>query len=327
MRVVVTGGAGFVGGAVVRRLRARGDEIVALVRSPAGASALDSIGCSLVRSDLSDRVELAEAFHGADAVIHAAGSYRVGITERERPAMWEANVGATERVLGAARDAGVPRIVYVSTCNVFGNGHGAVRDEAYRRDPGEGFVSWYDQTKYRAHEVALSEIAAGAPIVIVMPSQVYGPGDHSAVGDQLRLAWQGRLPYRALDGVGFGLVHVDDLAAGIVAALDRGRAGESYVLSGPSTTLGGAAALAARLNGKRLTPIRVPTGLLRLMAPVGFLVGQANLREVVAAADGVTYFGSSAKAEAELGFQARSIEQGLRDTFGASNSASIGAAS
>jgi nucleoside-diphosphate-sugar epimerase len=236
--------------------------------------------------------------------------------------MWDANVGATERVLGGAKDAGVPRIVYVSTCNVFGNTRGQVADETYRRDLRDGFVSWYDETKFRAHEVARREIAAGAPIVIVMPSQVYGPQDHSAVGEQLRLAWQGRLPYRALDGVGFGLVHVDDLAAGIVAALDRGRVGESYVLSGPLTTLGEATALAARLNGRRLTPIRVPTALLRAVAPIGFLIGQVNLREVIAASDGVTYFGSAAKAEAELGFHPRSIEQGLRDTFGGASIAS-----
>jgi dihydroflavonol-4-reductase len=149
-----------------------------------------------------------------------------------------------------------------------------------------------------------------------MPSQVYGPGDHSGVGEQLRLANQGRLPYRALDDVGLGMVHVDDLAGGIVAALDRGGVGESFVLSGPRTTLREAVALAAGLAGRRLPALRIPTTMLQLMAPLGGLIGQANLREVISASAGVTYWASSAKAERELGFRARDLETGLRDTFG-----------
>jgi len=317
MRVVVTGGAGFIGRAVVGLLRARGDGVVALVRDTGKAGYLQALGCDTVACDLSDRVELVALMAGADAVIHGAGSYRVGIRPSERPAMWDANVGTTERVLAAAIEAGVPRIVYVSTVNVFGNTHGRVVDESFRRDLSEGFLSLYDETKYRAHELALDRIAAGAPVVIVMPSQVYGPRDHSGVGVQLRLAHEGNLPYRALDDLGIGLVHVDDLASGIVAALDRGRIGESYILGGPTTTLADAMGLAARLGGRPLTRIRLPNVLVRAMSQFGRLVGQANLREVISASDGVTYWASSAKAEAELGFRTRSIEDGLRDTFDA----------
>jgi nucleoside-diphosphate-sugar epimerase len=230
--------------------------------------------------------------------------------------MWDANVGTTTRLLDAAMTARVPRIVYVSTVNVFGNTRGTVVDESFRRDVGQGFLSWYDETKFRAHEVAEERIGAGAPVVIVMPSQVYGPGDHSGFGEQMRLANEGRLPYRALDGVGVGLVQVDDLAEGIVAALDRGRVGESYVLSGPRTTMRDAVRMAAGLAGRRVPRLRLPTGLVRLMAPLGGRIGQPNLREVISASDGVTYWASSAKAERELGFRPRSIESGLRDTFG-----------
>lgn len=317
MRVVVTGGAGFVGRAVVRVLRERGDDVVALVRDTGRAGALQALGCETVASDLSDRAALVPELAGADAVIHGAGSYRVGIAPSQRRAMWEANVGTTERVLDAAMEAGVPRIVYISTVNVFGNTHGRVVDETYRRDLGEGFLSAYDETKYRAHEVALDRIAGGAPVSIVMPSQVYGPRDHSGIGEQLRLAHEGRLPYRALDDVGFGLVHVDDLASGIVAALDRGHLGESYALSGPTVTLAEAMALAARLGGRPLPRIRVPTVVLRALSPFGRLIGQANLREVISATDGVTYWASSAKAQSALGFRTRPIEDGLRDTFAA----------
>ena len=321
MRVVVSGGAGLVGRAVIARLRDRGDTVVALVRDPNRAAFLGALGAELVASDLSDVAILAEQLRGADGLIHAAGSYRVGIPSSERAAMWDANVGTTTRILDAAAAAATPRIVYVSTVNVFGNTCDAVVDETYRRDVGRGFLTWYDETKYRAHEVAEARIAAGAPIVIVQPSQVYGPGDHSGFGEQIQLAHAGRLRYRAVEGLRIGLVHADDLAAGIVAALDRGRPGESYVLSGPAVSLREATAIAARIGGHPLPRLALPDGLLRVMAPLGRLIGQPNLREIVDSSSGVTYLASSAKAERELGFRARGVETGLREVLGAAGSA------
>ncbi|HEU4572682.1 MAG TPA: NAD-dependent epimerase/dehydratase family protein [Candidatus Limnocylindrales bacterium] len=319
-RVVVTGGAGLVGRAVIRTLRERGDEVVALVRDPARAPFLAELGAELVESDLSDVAELTEQLRGADALIHAAGSYRIGISRAERGAMWDANVGTTTRALDAAEAAGTKRIVYVSTINAFGNTHGRAVDESYRRDLADGFLSWYDETKYGAHEVAEQRIAGGAPIVIVMPSQVYGPGDRSAVGEQLRLAHAGKLRYRAVDAVRIGLVHADDLASGIVAALDRGRIGEAYILSGPHTTLREAIEIVARLGGHRAPALHLPDGFIRAMAPFGALIGQPNLREVVDASAGVSYLASPAKAQAELGFAARPLEEGLRDVYGPASS-------
>jgi dihydroflavonol-4-reductase len=315
-RIVVTGGAGLVGRAVVRVLRERGDTVVALVRDPRRAVFLTELGAALVEDDLSDIGRLTEVLRGADGAIHAAGSYRIGIPKSERGAMWDANVGTTTRLLDAAEAAGAPRIVYVSTGNIYGNTHGVTVDETYRRDLGEGFLSWYDETKYGAHEVAEQRITGGTPIVIVLPSQVFGPGDRTSFGEQLRLAHAGKLPYRAMTDVRIGLVHADDLAQGIVAALDRGRIGERYNLSGPETSLGEAEAIAAKLGGHRLPWLHLPDGLLRAMAPLGPLTGQPNLREVVAASSGVTYLISPAKAQAELGFTTRDIETGLRDTFG-----------
>jgi dihydroflavonol-4-reductase len=129
------------------------------------------------------------------------------------------------------------------------------------------------------------------------------------------LAHAGKLPYRALDDVGFGLVHVDDLAVGILSALDRGTPPRTYVLSGPRSNLSEAMGIAARLGGKTLPRLRLPGPLVRALAPFGRAIGQPNLREVVAATAGVTYWASSARAEAELGFQARPLEDGLRATF------------
>jgi dihydroflavonol-4-reductase len=291
--------------------------VVALVRDPGRATFLSELGAELVESDLSDVAELTDALRAADGLIHAAGSYRIGIPKSERGAMWDANVGTTTRLLDAAEAAGTPRIVYVSTGNIYGNTHGVTVEETYKRNLDDGFLSWYDETKYGAHEVAEQRIAGGAPIVIVLPSQVYGPGDRTGFGEQVQLAHAGKLPYRALSDVRIGMVHADDLAQGIVAALDRGRIGERYNLSGPEASLGEAEAIAARLGGHRLPLLSLPDGLLRVMAPLGPLIGRPNLRELVTASSGVTYLCSPAKAEAELGFRTRDLETGLRDTFGA----------
>src|SRR5688572_12412409 len=326
MRVVVTGGAGFIGRALVKKLAGGGVEVVALVRDPNGASYLHGPRVTLVQSDLSDIAALAAAMQGADGVIHAAGSYRIGITAAERPQMLDANLGTTERVLDAAITAQTRRIVYVSTVGVFGNTHGETVDETYRRDPNSErgrFVSYYDESKFLAHLAVEERIARGAPIVIVQPAQVYGPHDHSGASEQLARAFHGTLPYVALPNSGIGWVHVDDLVEGIVAALIRGRVGQAYVLSGETTRLREAIAIAARAGGHKPPRWTMPTVLLKLMAPLSDRrggIGDAppNLRETISAGDNVTYWASAAKAKKELGFSARPLEQGVKDTYGGS---------
>lgn len=268
-RVVATGGAGFIGGSVVRQLAARGDHVVALVRDPAHPGTLDPSAVELVASDLHDSAALSATMAGADGAIHLAGIYRIGIPVEERPAMLDANVGATERVLDAAIAASVPKIVTATTANVFGNTHGRIVDETFRRDPTEGFLSYYDETKVLAQAAAERRIAAGAPIVIVMPGTTYGPGDHSAVGDQMRMAFMGTAPFIALADVGVSPVHVDDLAAGIIGALDRGRPGEAYVLAGLNMPLARAMRIAAKAGGHRPPRLTIPNPILRIGARPG----------------------------------------------------------
>ncbi len=320
-RVVITGGAGFIGRAVVERLASRGTNIVALVRDPGRAKHLERAIVELVASNLENQRTLAQVMSGAHAVIHAAGSYRIGIPVSERPAMWDANVGATERVLDAAIEARVPRIVYVSTNNVFGNTNGVVVDETYRRDLSKGFLSWYDETKYRAHEEAEKRIAKGAPIVIVQPGQTYGPNDHSLATRELERAHAGTLPYIAFPNVGLAWVHVHDLAGAILAALDRGRLGEAYSLGGDVLRMADSIAIAARVGGRRPPALRLPLALLRLTAPINDRLGglpglPRNMRETISAGGDVTYWANHDKAACELGFNPRSLEQGVADTWG-----------
>src|SRR5436190_18546382 len=127
------------------------------------------MGAQLHEGDLSDQEALQRAMKGCDAVFHGAAIYKVGIPKSEHEQMYDTNVRGTEHVLDAAIAAAVPRIVYVSTVNVFGNTQGRVVDETYRRDERDGFLSYYDETKYRAHLVAEDRISKGAPVVIVQP--------------------------------------------------------------------------------------------------------------------------------------------------------------
>ncbi len=319
--VFVTGGAGFIGRAVVRQLRERGNDVTALVRDPARATTLRDLGVELVTSDLSSMAAIRAAMTGCDGVIHLAGSYRVGITPAERPAMYEMNVAVTARVLDASIEAGIPRIVTISTANVFGDTRGQLVNETYQRDPAEGYLSYYDETKVLAQRIAEARIADGAPVMIVLPGTTYGPNDHSAIGAQLKAAFDGRALAIVFGDMGISAVHVDDLAAGILAVLDRGRIGESYLLTGECLTLGDAMAVVARAAGRRPPRIHVSTALLRIAEPlagVAMRLGilRFDLAEALRAADDVTYWSSHGKATAELGYAPRPLSQGAVDAFG-----------
>ncbi len=304
VRVFVTGATGFIVGEVVRRLRARGDDVAALVRDPARARGLD---CELVQGDLGDADAIRRGLEGCDAAVHGAAVYEVGVSGKAADAMREANVGGTERVLGAALELGTAKVVHVSTVAVFGNTHGQVVDET--SGPASPPLAVYDETKREAHEVAARLIASGLPCAIVQPGAVYGPGDPSQLGGTLRRVAAGRMPLIAFADCGLNAVHRDDVADGILLALDRGRAGEAYVLGGELTTLGAMAETVARLTDHR-APRSLPPSLLRAVGRIS-----PRVRDLVASSDGVTYWASDQKARSELGYAPRELEPGLKETF------------
>jgi nucleoside-diphosphate-sugar epimerase len=317
MRAFVTGGTGFIGSRVVKRLRDRDDEVVVLARRPEKASGLDA---EVVEGDLSDADAIRRGVEGCQAVFHIAADYRVGMPKSKREQMYDANVRGTERVFDAAADAGVDRIVYVSTVNAFGNTNGRTVDESYERSEADGFVSYYDETKYRAHRIAQERAAQGAPVVIVQPGLVYGPGDHAIVGELIEQASTGKMPAKAFPELGYNAVFVDDVADGILLAHDKGRVGESYVLGGEITTQGELIDKAAEVGGEKPPRMTVPPLLLKAMIPVGRFVGPAmnlppNFREMISAAHNVTYLARDDKAREELGYSPRDLETGLRETI------------
>src|SRR5437762_8788200 len=247
MRIFITGSTGFLGSVVAEQLRARGDTVVALVRDPAKAELLRKTGREVVVGDLADPDALLRGCEGCDAVVHAGAIYEVGIDAPRRIEMYEANVNGTERVLGAALAAGAPKVVHVSSIVVFGNTNGKIVDETYRR--AEGYTSYYDETKTLAHRVAEGFIAKGLRLAIAQPGQIYRPGDHSGIGTLFRRAAAGKLPVLTFGDLGLNFVHVADVADGIVRLIDRGRAGEAYVLGGEIARLRDAVRIVATLGG------------------------------------------------------------------------------
>ncbi len=320
MKVFVTGGTGFIGGEVVRQLREHGDDVVCLARNPDKATRLSAQGCQIVSGDLSETEAIRNGMEGCDAVVHAAAMYEVGIPAKQHPAMWEANVAGTERVMNAALDAKVPKIVYVSTCGVFGNTHGKVVDETYEH-PGKEFTSYYEETKLEAHRIVKRMIAdQSLPAIIVQPGGVYGPEDTSQVADLLQEFFAGKLVLMPFPEFGICLTHVEDIAGGILLAIDKGRIGETYVLSGPATTMREAIETVATATGRKAPKRAMPVALMKAMTPIGPLVGKMfgqppNLRELISSADGVTFWASHEKASGELGYAPRGMEEGLRQTL------------
>jgi nucleoside-diphosphate-sugar epimerase len=320
VRVFVTGGTGFIGGEIVRQLRDRGDEVVCLVRTPAKATKLRELGCELVSGDLSAATTIRQGVDGCDAVIHAAAMYEVGIPAKQRPAMWEANVTGTERVMKAALEEKVPRIVYVSTVGIFGNTHKQVVDESYK-NPETDFTSYYEETKLEAHKLVQRMIdEQELSAIIVQPGGVYGPGDTSQVADLLEQFFARKLPLLPFPELGICMTHVEDIAYGVLLALHRGGLGETYVISGPATTMREAIETVAKVSGRKAPKRNLPTVLMKAMIPIGPLVGKVmgqppNLRELISSADGVTFWAGYDKAQRELGYSPRGLEVGLRQTL------------
>ncbi|MCC7032263.1 MAG: NAD-dependent epimerase/dehydratase family protein [Acidobacteria bacterium] len=315
-RYFVTGATGFLGAEITKQLISRGHTVVALIRSPGKAGLLRALGVALHEGDITDRESLRAPMADTDGVFHCAAWYRVGVAE---PQAERINVDGTRNVLETMREFGVPKGVYTSSVAVFSDTHGQVPDETYRYDGPH--LSEYARTKWKAHyEVALPMMTAGLPLVIVMPGLVYGPGDTGGMHDALVDLLRKRLPLTPRR-TAFCWAHVEDTARGHIQAMEHGRPGETYIITGPRHTFEEAYDLAAGLA-------KVPRPLLhpgpRTMRAAAALAGLAArvtdlppafTSESLRVLAGTTYFGASDKAVRELGFSARPLAEGLDQTL------------
>ena len=317
MKAFVTGGTGFIGRSLVRQLVERGYEVRALARSQSAAERVQTLGAIAVPGDVTDRESMRAAMRGCDVVFHLAAIYDFAPEALAQCAA--INVDGTRNVLGLAHELRVPKIVYTSSLAVFGATGGELPDETYRSD--DRLLTEYDRTKWQAHyEVAEPMIQQGAPIIIVMPGAVYGPGDESWLADAMRLFHRGLLPVVPGPETTLTYAYVDDIAEGHVLAAEKGRIGESYILAGPAVPLGEMVDFWALLTGKPGPAARVLARFVNGLAPAaGRLQSPLSLPQM-AGPDmvrmlGATYAGRADKARAELGWRPRPLQTGMLETF------------
>lgn len=315
-RYFVTGATGFLGGELTKQLISRGHRVVALVRDPARAGILHPLGVELHTGDVTDRESLRAPMTGVDGVFHCAAWYRIGVPSQQAVCT---NVEGTRNVLETMRELGIAKGVYTSTVAVFSDTKGTMPDESYRYDGPH--LSEYDRTKWLAHyEVALPMMARGLPLVVVMPGVIYGPGDTSAIRATLVRLLQRRLPFTPRR-TEFCWAHVEDTARGHILAMERGQPGESYIITGPRHTFEEAFDIVASKAGVRRPLLHPGPGAMHaaalLMRGAGRLVAlPPSLEpESLRVMAGTTYLGSNARAVKELGFSARSLDEGMDQTL------------
>ena len=316
MRYFLTGGTGFLGGALARHLRGAGHEVHALVRHPRAAEHLTSLGVVVHQGDVTDRRSLRAPMEGADGVFHVAGWYKLGIRDRESAV--GINIEGTRNVLDVMRELRIPKGVYTSTLAVNSDTHGQVVDETYRFTGRH--VSLYDWSKAEAHKVAIQQIDAGLPLVIVQPGLIYGPGDTSGVRTTFLQYLQRKLPALPAKAT-YCWAHVDDEARGHLLAMERGEPGRNYFLAGPVYTIVEALEIAASFTGIPAPRIHLPSAVLKAMAmalrPIDQIVRlpPSYSPESLRVLAGVTYIGSNARARKELGWHVRPLRDGLIETL------------
>lgn len=312
---LVTGGSGFVGSAVVRRLLAAGFDVRILVRRDSDVRNVNGLDVDLVPGDLRDPATFDAALQGCGALFHVAADYRLWV--RHPRQMFAVNVDGTRILIEAAMRSGVQRIVYTSSVATLGlSESGPTGEDAPVTF--ENMIGPYKQSKFLAEQAVLKLVReSGAPVVIVNPSTPMGPGDvkPTPTGKIIVDALSGRMP--AYVDTGLNVVHVADVADGHLLAYERGRIGERYILGSENMFLADILREVAHLAHRKPPAIRLPHAAVLPIAYVCEIWARLANQEPMVCADGVRLarkhmFFTSEKASRELGYRPRPAREALR---------------
>jgi dihydroflavonol-4-reductase len=314
--ILVTGASGFLGSAIAAALRARGHEVRVLVRPSSPRTNLNP-GDALCEGDLRDRASLAAALKGVRFLFHAAADYRLWARNPEE--IHRNNVEGTRLIMDEALRAGVERIVYTSSVATLKLTDGAATEDTPLAE-GEG-IGAYKRSKVAAERLVAAMVQRhGLPAIIVNPSTPIGPRDvrPTPTGRIIVEAASGRMP--AFVQTGLNLAHVDDVAAGHIAALERGKIGERYILGGDNVFLADMLADIARLVERRPPTLRLPRTLLYPIAYGAELLARVRGVEPFITMDGLRMarhhmFFDDSKSRRELGYVSRPYVEGLADAI------------
>ena len=313
-RAFVTGGSGFVGGRAIRQLRARGVEVAALARSDAAMRAVEALGATAVRGDLDDRAAMETGMAGCDVAIHAA-AYVADHGPIED--FLRVTVAGTENALTAARGAGVPRFVHVSTEAVLADGKPIVRADETRprttRPAGP-----YPLSKGLAEERVLAANRDGLATVIVRPRFIWGAGDTNLIPKIAEVVKRGRFAWIGGGRHLTSTCHVDNVVEGILLAAERGKPGEIYFLTdGEPVEFRGFLTQLLATYGAEPGDRSIPLWLARTIAATTGWMKQPPVTRTAVALIGQEVTVVDAKARRELGYTSHvSRERGIAELRG-----------
>jgi dihydroflavonol-4-reductase len=316
VRTFVTGGTGFVGGSVVRRLLSEGHEVVVLVRPDADSRLLDGLPVERVSGDLADTEALRRGAAGCEWVFHVAALY--SFWGHSWDEFYQTNVEGTRRVLEAALQAGATRIVHTSSIATLGIPADGTPGTEGTPVTLADMIGHYKRSKYLGEEMVREFVRRGAPVVIVNPAAPIGVGDHkpTPTGRIVVDFLNGRMP--AYVATGLTIVDVEDVATGHLLAAERGKVGERYILGGENLTLKQVLDILAEETGLRPVRIRIPRSVAFAWAYVDVSLARLSRAHVpTATPDAVRIsrnyeFFSSDKAMRELGYPRSSARDALR---------------
>jgi dihydroflavonol-4-reductase len=311
--VLVTGATGFVGRGLVRRLHEQGSRVRILERRQ--SDAFDDLQLERTRGDVTDPASLAAALEGIDTVVHLAGI--VSHLERDRERMMAVNVGGVRSLLAAAREAGVGRVVHVSSVGSVGT----APDEHHPLDEDSPFPEQarrfpYALSKRLGEEAALRAAADGQDVVIVCPAFVIGAGDVNRVSTfPLEQYLRGALRFTTPGGLSY--VDVRDVVSGILLALEGGKAGRRYILGTPGGNLSHREffALVGEVDGKPRRTVHLPGGVL---VPASRVLARLRIPLPVApdelAPSCHYWYSTTGRAIDELGYAPRPVREAVEAT-------------
>lgn len=319
MKVFVSGATGFIGIQLVKRLVNQGDTVHALYRSEAKADLIRIPGVILFKGDILDTDSLAYAMNACDAAYHTAAF--AGVWSKDPSRIFRLNVDGALNVIEAARKLGTARVVVTSTAGILGPSQKEPVHES--TPPPSSFFTLYEESKFQL-EQKLSGRSEGSPeVVIVNPTRVYGPGylsESNGVTRMIKQYVEGN--WRLIPGDGHSLgnyVHVEDVVSGHLLAMEKGKAGERYVLGGENISYMQLFQFTRKASGVRNRLFKVPLWIMLAVAFTMKGISAISGRPPLIVPNLVRKFShhwivSSQKATADLGYEARNAEEGIKQT-------------
>jgi dihydroflavonol-4-reductase len=316
LRVFITGATGFLGSHVARVLSQHGAELRVLARPSSRTGNLDGLNAERISGDLRDQESLRKGMGGCELVFHVAADYR--LWARDPQEIYRSNVDGTRNLLQAARAAGVRRVVHTSSVATIGfAGNGRVADETSPASLA-GMIGAYKRSKFMAEQAAFAAARAGMDVVVVNPTTPIGERDIKPTPTGRIIVDFLKRKFPAYVETGLNLVDVGECARGHLAAAEKGRSGERYILGGENLTLKQILDRLAAITGLPSPTLKLPYAVAFVAGAFDTLVSGVILRrEPRVTLDSVrmgrkAMFASSAKAERELGWKIVPVDDARR---------------